>query len=155
MPARKAEARSEIAAPIDLVWSVMLDVAKYGEWNPFLVRIDAAGKTRVGTELRLEVKWVRGGGAKSKERITRLEPPSAGRATLEYVFLGPLAATGAVRASRLQTLEQAAGGPTVYHTYEEFGGWLAFALPLADVQAGFEAHARALKDRAERLASGG
>jgi hypothetical protein len=152
---RKAEARAEIAAPIELVWSVMLDVERYGEWNPFLVRIDADGAARVGTELRLQVKWARGGGARSKERITRLEPPSSGRAVLEYVFLGPLAATAAVRASRLQTLEQPAGGPTTYHTYEEFGGWLAFALPLADVQAGFEAHARALKARAESLASGG
>ena len=150
---RKAEARVEIAAPIDRVWQVMLDVGRYGEWNPFLVRIDTGEAARVGTELKLQVKWARGGGARSKERITRLEPPSAGKATLEYVFLGPLAALRAVKASRLQTLSQEGGGPTVYHTYEEFGGWLAFALPLADVQAGFEAHARALKARAE--SSGG
>jgi hypothetical protein len=107
----------------------------------------------VGSELRLHVKWEKGGGATSKERITRLDGPKDGVATLEYIFLGPLHAMGAVRGTRRQQLRQNAAG-TTYHTREEFSGWLRMFLPLAKVRAGFEAHARSLKARAESLASG-
>jgi len=31
-------ASTNIDAPIDVVWAVMLDIASYGEWNPFVVR---------------------------------------------------------------------------------------------------------------------
>jgi len=147
-----AEASSQIAAPIELVWSVMLDVARYGEWNPFLFRIDGAAP-RVGGELLLHVKWARGGGAKSRERITKLEPPTGGKARFEYDFVGPLSTMGAIKATRAQTLETR-DGKTHYHTVETFGGWLQLALPLTDVQAGFEIHAQALKTRSESLASG-
>ena len=92
-----AEASIEIAAPIERVWSVMVDVARYGEWNPFLHRIDAREPPRAGSELILHVKWSSGGGATSRERITRLEAPAGGRALLEYEFLGVLHTIGAVR----------------------------------------------------------
>jgi uncharacterized protein YndB with AHSA1/START domain len=149
-----AEAEIEIAAPIELVWSVMLDVAKYGEWNPFLHQIDCKETPRAGSELMLHVKWEGGGGASSKERITKLDGPANGTATLEYIFEGFLATIGAVRGTRVQRLRQNAAG-TIYHTREEFGGWLQMFLPLKSVQKGFEAHARSLKSRAEQLAAGG
>jgi hypothetical protein len=150
---RIAEASAEIAAPIGLVWQVMLDVDKYGEWNPFLHHIDAKEPPRVGSEIILHVKWEQGGGASSRERITRLDGPAQGSATLEYVFEGLLYRIGAVRGTRSQSLRQIAAG-TTYHTREEFGGWLQMFLPLKKVQAGFEAHAKSLKARAEKLAAG-
>jgi hypothetical protein len=145
-----AEAQIEIAAPIDLVWSVMIDVGKYGEWNPFLHQIDCREAPRVGSEILLHVKWEGGGGASSRERITRLDAPANGSATLEYIFEGLLARIGAVRGTRVQSLQKSAGG-TIYHTREEFGGWLRDFLPLAKVQKGFEIHAKSLKSRAEQL----
>jgi hypothetical protein len=152
---RIAEASSEIAAPIELVWRVMLDVDKYGEWNPFLHRIEAAEAPRAGSEILLHVKWEGGGGASSRERITRLEAPAGGAATLEYVFEGLLHAVGAVNGTRVQSLRQNDAGHTSYHTREVFSGWLQMFLPLKKVQAGFEAHARSLKARAEALAASG
>lgn len=154
-------AQTEIAidAPIALVFEVMLDLARYHEWNPFIVRVDgASGAPKAGDAIRLHVRWSSGGGNSSGERVTRVEHPAltgAGSlsAALEYDFTGPLSALGLVRATRVQTLEQQPGEPTRYATKEEFRGLLVRFLPLAEVQDGFERHARALKARAESLAA--
>jgi hypothetical protein len=132
----------------------MLAVSAYGEWNPFLVRIEGiVGAPAVGQRMRLEVRWARGTTSRSTEIISRLEPPrlvdGVMRATLAYDFRGPLHTLHLVRAARWQVLEQRPGGPTLYRSEEDFHGLLARWVPLADVQDGFERHARALKTRAE------
>ena len=129
-------ANAEIEASIEKVWQIMLDVQRYGEWNPFIVKVDADGPVRVGGRLVLHVRWPGGGWR------------SAGRASCSYVPTGPLSTIGAVRGSRVQSLE-AVGAKTRYSTREDFSGWLTFAVPIKKVQAGFEAHAAALKKRAE------
>ena len=150
-----AAARAEIDAPIEAVWRVMLDVAEYGAWNPFIVRAEAApGALVVGSALRLHVRWREGGGATSPEVVSALEAPARGadgivRARLAYRFEGWLAKAGGVRGVREQRLWQREGGPTVYETDEQFTGWLSRFVPLAKVQDGFERHAAALRVRAE------
>jgi hypothetical protein len=143
-----ATANAEIEAPLEKVWQVMLDVQRYGEWNPFIVKVDADGPVRVGGRFVLHVRWPGGGGATSGEQVTRLDGPSAGRASWSYVFTGLLSLIGAVRAIRVQSLETV-GAKTRYSTREDFSGWLTFALPIKKVQAGFDLHAAALKKRAE------
>jgi hypothetical protein len=152
----RAFASAEIAAPIELVWSTMLDMQAYGEWNPFILRVDGlTGVPVVGQVLRLQVRWANGWTVRSTEVIERLEPPTRdggiARATLVYGFRGPLHALHFVRASRWQVLEQHPGGPTLYRTEEDFHGLLARLVPRAAVQDGFERHALALKARAELL----
>jgi Phytanoyl-CoA dioxygenase (PhyH)/Polyketide cyclase / dehydrase and lipid transport len=42
-----------IAAPADVVWSTLIDTASYGDWNPYVVRVDGAvadGQLHVFTE---------------------------------------------------------------------------------------------------------
>jgi hypothetical protein len=154
-----ALAKAEIAinAPIEEVFRVMLDLSRYHEWNPFIVSVKGApAAPKVGDAVRLRVRWSNGGGATSGERITRVEPPaqaadSSLRAAFEYVFTGPLDALGLVRATRVQTLDQQPGGPTIYRTTETFHGLLVLFVPLRYVQDGFERHARALKARAESI----
>ena len=154
----QAEAEVEIAAPIELVWRIMLDLEGYAAWNPFIVRIDAPrpGRAEVGDDLGLHVRWRSGLRVRTRERITRLEPPRAvgsrREALLEYEFRGPVAALGLVRGRRLQTLEQLAGGPTRYRTHERLHGALAALVPASAVRDGFERHAAALAAHAEGLA---
>src|SRR5207245_6493043 len=152
-----AESTIAIDAPIDVVWSVMTDVARYREWNPFIIAVELrdGGALAVGSALTLHVRapgerW----GVSTIEVVTRLEaPPPATdgprRAAMEYLFTGWLDRLALVRGSRLQALDQAPGMPTIYRTTEQFRGLLARAVPLARVQRGFDAHAAALKQRAE------
>jgi uncharacterized protein YndB with AHSA1/START domain len=149
-------ARVEIEAPLDVVWSVVLDVDRYPEWNPFVVRAECASPPAVGDPIRLHVRWANGRSATSPERISAVEPPEVAadgvrRAALAYVYEGLPARLGLVRGTRWQRLSQPDGGPTTYDTVEEFAGPL---VPLAGpgrVAEGFARHAAALKARAESL----
>jgi hypothetical protein len=153
-----ATASVEIDAPIAQVWSVMLDAARYAEWNPFVVELRPVDDALVvGGAIHLHVKWSGGGGARTVEVVSRLDAPAAAagsdtsRATMEYRFVGWLPRLALVRGSRVQSLEQRDGGPTIYRTEERFTGLLARRVPLRRVQDGFERHAHALKQRAEAL----
>jgi hypothetical protein len=150
----RAEATVEIAAPLEIVWRAMTDLAAYAEWNPFIVRVEApGGPPDVGTVMRFTVRWGRGGGARSVERVTTFEPPTEKRraAAFAYRFTGPLDALGLVRGVRWQRLREESGRVR-YHTEEEFTGLLTAFLPLKKVQDGFERHAEALRARSEHLA---
>lgn len=149
-----ATAEIDIAAPIEVVWSAMLDLHAYPAWNPFIVRVEGAPDVvEIGSRFRLHVRWASGGKASSDEVVTRLSPPSGGGgAELGYRFTGPLDRFGLVRADRLQTLRSLSSGETRYWTEEVFRGLLTAFLPLSAVRDGFSRHARALKARAESMA---
>lgn len=157
MPRRHPEASIQIDAPLETVWSVMLDTARYGEWNPFVERADCPSPPSVGDPILLQVRWRDGSTSRSPERISAVEGPTTGadgvtRACLSYVYAGWPARLGLVRGTRHQRLERSATGPTAYHTVEEFTGPLVrFAGP-GRVADGFRRHASALKERAESLA---
>ena len=38
----QADVAIDIHAPAEEVWQTMVDFERYGEWNPFLVRIETA-----------------------------------------------------------------------------------------------------------------
>jgi hypothetical protein len=151
-------AEIDIDAPLEVVWSVMLDTDRYGEWNPFIRRAECRTPPQVGDPIRLHVEFAGGKRVVSPERISVVEPPhdDAGvrRATLAYVYEGLPARLGLVRGTRYQRLSRTGEGPVRYATVEEFSGPL---VPLAGpgrVAEGFRRHAEALKSRAESLARG-
>ena len=152
-----AVAQTEIVinAPIATVWAVMLDIGRYPEWNPFVVKIDCdVAQPQVGTDFILNVQFKDARKViKTLERVSQLQAPvtrdGAERALLEYEFLGPLHTLNLVRGKRQQMLESLPGGKTRYRTYERLHGLLAWAAPIAKVQDGFERHAAALKQRCE------
>jgi hypothetical protein len=151
-----AAAATVIEAPIELVWSVMLDTERYPEWNPFIVRIDrpADEPAGVGDTIVLHVHWHTGGSVHSVERIRTQEGPeehSGRRALLVYSYAGPFHTVRLVRGQRIQELSRIDDGVTAYNTRERLRGALAWAAPLGRVQDGFDRHANALKDRAEQL----
>lgn len=151
-----AEARLPIDAPIEVVWRVLTDVAAYPAWNPFVVRVDGPVAS-LGDRFVLHVRWADGGATTAGETLTTLDAPTVGadgvaRATFAYRFTEPLATFHLVRATRTQTLEQAPGGPTLYHSHEGFTGLFAAFVPLARVRVGMDAMAAALKAHAEAAA---
>lgn len=145
----------DIDAPLQLVWQVMLETEAYGEWNPFVVRADTPQPPAMGNPIVLQVRWANGKGTTSPERISYLQPPEAERGTtcacLSYVYEGWPARLGLVRGTRHQRLTQQPGGPTTYHTVEEFSGPLVRLAGPGRVAEGFRRHAEALKRRAESL----
>ncbi len=150
-------ARIEIDAPLALVWEVMLDTERYGEWNPFVERAVTARPAAVGNPIVLHVVWADGGRTRSPERITALESPTTDPATgtttalMSYVYEGLPAKLGLVRGVRHQRLTQSPGGPTTYDTVEEFRGPLVRLAGPGRVADGFRRHAAGLKQRAEEL----
>lgn len=148
-------ARVEIDAPLETVWAVMMDIERYGEWNPFCFRADCPVPPKAGDPITLHVRWANGKTTTSPERITQVVPPydesGTTRALLAYDYEGFPSRIGFVKGRRLQQLSQTSGGPTVYDTVELFSGPL---VPLAGprrVREGFQRHADALKLRAESL----
>ncbi len=155
-----SEASATIDAPAELIWSVMTDLPAYGDWNPFILRIKRRGGpvAAVGDDILLRVRFGNGREFNSPERIVAMQPPATGddgirRAKLEYEYYNWLHRYGLIRGRRSQTLTQAPGQSTVYHTWERIHGLLGFAISRRAITGGFRRHARALKERAEALAS--
>lgn len=149
-------AQIAIEAPLELVWQIMLDTERYGEWNPFVERVETPQPAAVGNPIVLHVRWANGRRTRSPERITAIDPPSTvadtTTAALSYTFEGWPARFGLVRGTRHQRLEQVGGGMTTYRTIEEFSGPLVPLAGPARVADGFRRHAEGLKERAERMA---
>lgn len=154
-----AHATVSIDAPLQLVWSIMLDLDAYEDWNPFILRVDAppGRPAQVGDDITLHVRFGGGRRVASRERIRTIEPPTMVdtemRASLAYEFHGRLHAAGLVRGRRTQVLVQRPGESTVYTTTERFHGLIGFVVPTAAVRGGFRRHAKALKRHAEELAT--
>ena len=151
---KTAQSEALIAAPIDRVWRVIIDLPHYPEWNPFTVKVDNPEGPKVGAAIRLHVRWSDGKGLLSPERISRIEPPAAGsdsilRACYGYQFGTILSTLNLVRSNRLQLLEARPNGKTFYRTTIEMSGLLSGLTPLAKVQDGFDRQTAALKARCE------
>ncbi len=144
----------QIDAPLVVVWKIMLDTERYGEWNPFVERVETPTPAAVGNPIVLHVRWVNGRTTRSPERICALEPPNTTdgvtTALLSYVYEGLPAKLGLVRGVRRQRLTQRGTGPTTYDTVEEFRGPLVALAGPGRVADGFRRHAEGLKAEAER-----
>ena len=142
----------DIDAPAERVWEVMVDAGGYGNWNPFIVSVDAPRGFGIGECLTL---WVRMPGSRgltrSREQVSRCEPPEGGQpGHLVYRYSDIPSRFGLVRATRWQGVEPLAADRARYQTIEAFGGWLWRLLPYGRIETGFAAHAKALKHYCER-----
>ena len=153
MPGSLPTVRVELMIPAErrAVWNVLVDFARYPEWNPFTVRVTTTG--RVGDPVLLDV-MLGGRRLQMRERIRVHEP-------LHRIGWGLRLLGGVVLdCTRVQELEDAGDGSTRYVCHESFRGLsvpLFFRRYRAPMQEGFAAAAQALKQRVALLqaANGG
>ncbi|WP_207886570.1 SRPBCC domain-containing protein [Pseudomonas sp. 30_B] len=138
----------EIAAPAELVWSILIDLPNYPQWNPYTVKVESSLRLGEPVNLFLPNPAQPGELIHVVEHLADFEP----HRLLAWEMIASADNPDAAR--REQIIE--ANGPDScrYHTTDQFLG------PTADqvmanhgpwVKQGFDAVALALKARAEAL----
>lgn len=137
----------EIEAPPEAVWSVVTDFARYPEWNPFTVRVEAQLQLGARVVLHLPDPANPGSTFETVEWISAIEPPFH----LQYNTGTEIPGIHAVRD---QWVTDLGSGRSSYRTTDAFTGEIAtfvFDSQGPWVTEGFNATARALKARVESL----
>ena len=137
--------RNRIDAPVGLVWEVLTDVERYGEWNPFTpqVRTDF----RIGSPAHLLVRM-----GPAEVRFT--ETVSAFEAPRLIAWGKAFGARWLLAAMRAQHLEPAGATSCFYHNTDRMTGVLAPLVLLCFggfMRAGFTDVGEGVKRRSEAL----
>jgi hypothetical protein len=138
------ETSIDIDAPPEQVWGILMDFARYPEWNPFIRRI--RGKAVAGARL---AALLQPPGTKALTFHPRVRIVVENR---EFRWLGRLLIPGIFDGEHLFVLEPIDGG-TRFHQKENFRGLLVPFLNRmieGDTRRGFTEMNKALKERAER-----
>ncbi|HKP55299.1 MAG TPA: SRPBCC domain-containing protein [Polyangiales bacterium] len=136
-----------IPAPRPAVWDVLVDFARYPEWNPFTIGVTTRG--HIGDPVLLDV-MLGGRRLKMRERM-RVHEPERRIGWGLHLLGGAL-----LDCTRIQELEDAGEGSTRYVCQESFRGLsvpLFYGLFRNAMQEGFRANAEALRERVARLHS--
>lgn len=104
-----ARGKTEIAAPADVVWSVLTDVERWPAWNPDVKSVTLDGPLAEGTRFR----WKAGPGTITSE-LRRVDRPS---------LIGWTGRTLGITAVHVYRLEER-GGRTVVRSEESWSGLL-------------------------------
>ena len=137
----------DIEASAERVWDILIDVDRYGEWNPFTFRVVTSLKVGAPVDLHVDMGPYK---VTQQQQIQAVEPPGllAWGMTMGARFL-----MFTRREQRVQRLGEAR---CRYETSDAFTGLLApFVVLLFGrlVRRGFNNVARALKERAESVPS--
>jgi hypothetical protein len=138
-----------VAAPAATVWSVVTDLARYPEWNPFVVACRST--LEPGTPIDMRVRVLPFVAQRQRETIFEHVPGRLLRYGLSPMPLGVLAS------SRSHTVESVTPERARYVSDFRLDGWLApvvQALLGRRLAAGFAAMSAAIKTRAEALHAG-
>lgn len=140
------QAAITINAPLSQVWSVLVDLERYGEWNTFVPSMQSS--FQVGSLLTMGVQMRKRLRVKSVETITAIEPQHM----LAWKTRSP---EWFHQGERFQVITALDANTTRYCTREAFTGIFAPVINILfgrDLQRGFDAVARNLKMRAESIA---
>jgi hypothetical protein len=139
-----------VDAPPDLIWEVVTDLARYPEWNPFVVA--CASTLAVGDPIAMRVRLFGRWAQPQRERILEHE---RGR---RLCYGLPRSRIGALVSRRSHEVFARSDSRTRYVSRFELGGWLAplVAMLLGNrLRAGFAAMSAGIAARAETLARRG
>lgn len=135
----------QIAAPAEVVWEVLTDLARYPEWNPFC--LECSSTLKPGDPIRMKVNLT-GRPQQVEEVMAELAP---GRRFAYHMKPVPLGALSSLRSHDVESR-----GPQLssYRSYFELRGWLrhlVLGLYRDKLEKGFGAMTEAVKARAEQL----
>jgi hypothetical protein len=138
---------TDIDAPPEVVWSILTDLPRFGEWNPFIR--EARGTLEPGGDVRVRVQTSAGPSLRLPFRAKILE--RAARRELHWVgsFLSPAMARGE---HWFLIAPEKSGRSARFVQREVFTGvlpWLFRGLLARETRRGFLAMNSALKARAE------
>jgi uncharacterized protein YndB with AHSA1/START domain len=147
MSSKCFRAEVEIDAPASRVWSVLVDLPRYGEWNPFTVSMTST--LTIGGPIDMRVRMSRWSiTIPQREEVREVRAPegsSAGRLVWGATMPG-------VIAQRVQTVTPISETRSRYVTEDTIEGWmggLVFSMFGGSLDDGFAGVARELKRRAE------
>ena len=138
----------EIDAPQQVVWDVLVDYARYPEWNPFTVRVETTLEIDGVIDLYLPNPGKPGETFLNREYVRVVEAP-------RYLRYDTAQEIPGMHAVREQWVEDLGDGRSSYRTTDLFSGEIAEAVHGMQhewVKAGFDSVCAALKQRAEALA---
>lgn len=135
----------EIDAPADVVWEVISDLPRYGEWNPFCIAVKSTLKP--GDPIDMQVKLM-SRPQFQREFMIHCEPGQG------FAYRMKPVPGGALSSHRSHAITAVDAQSSRYRSYFHMRGWL---LPLVGgllgrrLQAGFAGMNQGVKQRAERL----
>jgi hypothetical protein len=138
-----------VDAPPERVWEVVTDLARYPEWNPFVVA--CASTLAVGDPIDMRVRIFSSFAQPQRERILDHE---RGR---RLCYGLPRSRIGALASRRCHEVFAESASRARYVSHFELRGWLAPLVSLLlgrRLRAGFGAMSAAIAARAEALARG-
>ncbi|MBX3271034.1 MAG: SRPBCC domain-containing protein [Sandaracinaceae bacterium] len=145
MPRYLYAAEAVIDAPVEAVWAVLTDLARYDAWNPFTPVAKSTLRPGEPIDMRVHMDAYRVT-ISQRETVRAVEPNAK-------IVWGAEMMLGLVRAERTQTLEALGPTRTRYRTEDVIEGALSplvHALMGGSVQRGFEGVARGLREACER-----
>ncbi|MEU7138172.1 SRPBCC domain-containing protein [Nocardia sp. NPDC046473] len=139
------DATVDIDAPADLVWQVITDFPRYGEWNSFVS--ECSSSLVPGEPIDMLVRL----GPRPRRQREFIRSHTPGRELSYSMKPVPL---GTLHSLRSHTLTPLDGDRTRYESHFELAGWLhpvVVALLGKHLQRGFAGMTAGIKERAESL----
>jgi hypothetical protein len=136
-------AETDIAAPVDRVWQILMDFDSFPRWNPFIRSV--RGRPEVGCRLDVEIGPSGSRGMRFHPTVTSVVPKR------EFRWMGRVAFRGLFDGEHIFELKSLGPAGTRFVQRERFRGLF---VPLMarrlrkDVRRGFEEMNQALRDQA-------
>jgi hypothetical protein len=137
-----ASAQAVVSAPLDVVWSILTNIAEWSHWNPDVASVDLRGPLAPGTEFRWKTA-----GTSIVSTLQEIDPKR------RVAWTGR---TLVIRATHVWTFAEQAGGVLV-RTEESFDGLIVrlFSGPMRRMLASsLEKGLNSLRTECERQAKG-
>lgn len=138
----------DIDAPVSVVWEVLTDLARYGEWNPFCIQAESTLALGAPVHMMCANLWKPGKFVPQVEYVCAFEPEYRLSWELRHTEEKPYAAR------RDQFVHAVGADKSRYLTTDAFLGATGpdvYKLVAPMVKAAFDATALAIKKRAETL----